>query len=29
MKQFEINKIYKADNGIRIRTVKRTDKTLF
>ena len=29
MKQFEINKIYKADNSIRIRTVKRTDKTLF
>lgn len=29
MKQFEINKIYKAKNGLRIMTVKRTDKTLF
>lgn len=29
MKQFEINKTYKADNGIRIKTIKRTDKTLF
>ena len=29
MKQFEINKTYKADNGLRIKTIKRTDKTLF
>lgn len=29
MKQFEIDKTYRASNGLRIKIIKRTDKTLF